>query len=46
MVAGGVCGGLKAVGTGQEVGESDEVVSKERSASEEAGDVGAALDPL
>ena len=41
-----VCGGVRAIGTGQEVGESDEGLWKERDASEDAGDVGATLDPL
>jgi hypothetical protein len=45
-VAVAVCGGLKAVGTDQEVGESDEARLKEVFASEDAGDVGAALEPL
>jgi hypothetical protein len=41
-----VGGGLKAVEIAQEVDENDEGVWKERGASEDAGDVGAALDPL
>ena len=40
-----VCDGSKAVGIDQEVGERDET-SEMRGASVDAGDVGAALDPL
>ena len=38
--------GLKAVGTGQEVGERDAAKSEGRYEPIEAGDAGAALDPL
>lgn len=41
-----VDGGLNGMGTGQGVGESDAARSKERDASTDAGDTGAALDPL
>ena len=41
-----VGGGLKAVGTGQEVGERNAAKSEGRYEPIEAGDAGAALDPL
>ena len=42
-----VDGGLEGMGTGQEVGESDAArPPKERGASIDAGDAGAALEPL
>ncbi len=46
VVAVAVCEGVKALGIGQEDGESDEATSEERGASVDAGEVGAALDPL
>ena len=41
-----VRGGLKAVGSGQEVGESDAARPEKRDEPTGAGDAGAALDPL
>ena len=41
-----VRGGLKAVGSGQEVGESDAARQEKRVEPTDAGDAGAALDPL
>ena len=46
MVASAACDGVNAAGISQEVGESDEALSVERGASVDAGEVGAALDPL